>query len=145
MLRPRLFIGLLYTADLEDHVAEHGISFHALADDVQCRRDDVMSAVRRLENCIDYVSHWMSANRLKLNTDKTELLWAGSRHCPAVLEARVRHHHHHYHHIIFYSGLSIKNTTRTTVREGRQSSDDTYVRIAAAEQNCLQALSEHRQ
>ena len=54
-------------------------------------------------------------------------------------------HHHHHHHRIFYSGLSIKNTTRTTVREARQSSDDTYVRIAAVEQNCLQALSEHRQ
>ena len=25
--------------------------------------------------------HWMSANRLKVNTDKTELLWVGSRHC----------------------------------------------------------------
>jgi len=76
VLGPRLFI--LYTADLEDHVAEHGVSFHAFADDmqlyVQCRRDDVMSAVRRLENCIDDVSHWMSANRLKLNADKTELL-----------------------------------------------------------------------
>jgi len=33
----------------------------------------------------------------------------------------------------------MKNTARTTVREGRQSSDNTYVRIAAAEQNCLQA------
>jgi len=73
VLGPRLFI--LYTADLEDHVAEHGVSFHAFADDtqlyVQCRRDDVMSAVRRLENCIDDVSHWMSANRLNLNADKT--------------------------------------------------------------------------
>jgi len=27
----------------------------------------------------------MSANRLKLNADKTELLWAGSRHGPALL------------------------------------------------------------
>ena len=51
----------MYTADLEDHVAEHKVSFHAFADDtqlfVQCRRDDVMSAVRRLENCIDDVSN----------------------------------------------------------------------------------------
>ena len=87
MLGPRL----LYTADLEDHVAEHVhvVSFQAFADDtqlyVQCRRDDVMSAVLRLENCIDDVSHWMSANRLKLNADKTELLWAGPRHGPVVL------------------------------------------------------------
>ena len=39
----------------------------------------------------------------------------------------------------------MKNTARTTVREGRQSSDNTYIRIAVAEQNCRQALSEHRQ
>jgi len=26
------------------------------------------------------VGRWMSTNRLKLNTDKTELLWTGSRH-----------------------------------------------------------------
>ena len=72
VLGPHLFI--LYTADLENHVAEHKVSFHAFADDtqlyVQCR-DDVMPAVRRLENCIDDDSHWMSANRLKLNADKT--------------------------------------------------------------------------
>jgi len=59
VLWPRLFI--LYTADLEDHVAEHKVSFHAFADDTQlyvnCRRDDVMSVVRRLENCIDDVSN----------------------------------------------------------------------------------------
>jgi len=56
---PRLFI--LYTADLEDHVAEHGVSFHAFADDTQlyvhCRGDDVTSVVLRLQNCIEAVSH----------------------------------------------------------------------------------------
>ena len=91
VLGPRLFI--LHTADLEDHVAEHGVSFHAFADEhalyVQCRRDDVMSAVRRLEKCIDNVSHWMSASRLKLNADKTELLWAGSLHSLAVLGSEL--------------------------------------------------------
>jgi len=33
VLGPRLFI--LYTADLEDHVTEHGVSFHAFANDTQ--------------------------------------------------------------------------------------------------------------
>jgi len=87
VLGPRLFI--LYTADLEDQVAEHGVNFHAFADDTQlyvhCRRDDVASAIRQLENCIEDVSHWMSANRLKLNAEKTELLWAGSRHGSSLL------------------------------------------------------------
>jgi len=31
------------------------------------------------------VSHWMSANRLKLNPDKTELLWAGSKYSQSSL------------------------------------------------------------
>ena len=87
MLGPRPFI--LYTADLEDHVAEHGVRFHAFTDDTQlyvhCRHNKVMSAVLRLENCIKEVSDWMSANCLKLNTDKTELLWTGSHHGPAML------------------------------------------------------------
>jgi len=61
VLSPRLFI--LYTADLEDQVAEHGVSFHAFADDAQlhvhCRRDEVTSAVLRLENCIAEISDWI--------------------------------------------------------------------------------------
>ena len=87
VLGPRLFI--MYTADLEDQVSEHGVSYHAFADDtqlyVQCHYKDTSSAVQRLEHCITDVGHWMSANRLKLNTDKTELLWAGSRHGSASL------------------------------------------------------------
>ena len=54
VLGPRLFI--LYTADLEDHVAEHGVSFHAFADDTRLPSYDL-----RLENCIKEVSDWMSA------------------------------------------------------------------------------------
>ena len=79
-------------ADLEDHVAEHDVSFHAFADDcddtqkyVHCCQDEVTPAVLRLENCTEELSHWMSANRLKLKADKTELLWAESRHDPALL------------------------------------------------------------
>ena len=84
MLGQRLFI--LQTADLEDHVAEHGVSSTRLQTTrsymytVVATRDEVTSAVLRLENCIEEVSDWMSANRLKLNADKMELLWARSRH-----------------------------------------------------------------
>ena len=38
-------------------------------------------ATAKLESCISDVDDWMSANRLKLNTEKTEsLLWTGTRH-----------------------------------------------------------------
>jgi len=81
VLGPRLFI--LYTADLVDVTERHAVTLHAFADDTQlylhCRRDDMASTTVQLERCLTDVGHWMSANRLKLNADKTELLWAGSR------------------------------------------------------------------
>ena len=56
----------------------------SFADDTQlylhCLRADVAAAATQLKMCIADVSQWMSANRLKLSIDKTELLWAGSRH-----------------------------------------------------------------
>jgi len=34
----------------------------------------------RLEICLDDASYWMAANRLRLNAEKTKLLWARSRY-----------------------------------------------------------------
>jgi len=39
-----------------------------------CLRTDTAATVARLERCLLDVSHWTSANRLKLNPDKTELV-----------------------------------------------------------------------
>ena len=41
---------------------------------------DVDSKVRQLVACIAEISHWMSANRLKLNTNKSQFIWLGTRH-----------------------------------------------------------------
>ena len=80
---------ILYMADLADLVAKHQVNFHSFADDsqiyLQCRISEASSAVSKLEDCISVIGHWMSANRLKLNADKTELLWVGSRHNLASL------------------------------------------------------------
>ena len=69
VLGPLLF--LLYTADLAELAARFGVTLHAFADDNQlylsCRTDDADLSVAALERCVTAISHWMSANRLKLN------------------------------------------------------------------------------
>jgi len=84
-------------ADLADVVKQHQVNLHAYADDTQlylhCCLDDTAAAVTRLEICLDDVSHWMAANRLKLKAEKTELLWTaeqGSR-VPGWLLDSQRH------------------------------------------------------
>jgi len=76
----RVFI--LYVSDFEDIAATHNVNIYSYTDDTQLylsgRHDDTTSTVHQLEGCITDVSHWMSANRLKLNTEKSELLWSGS-------------------------------------------------------------------
>jgi len=40
----------------------------------------MQSAAANVEQCVAATEHWMAANRLRLNADKTELIWAGARH-----------------------------------------------------------------
>ena len=49
------------------------------------QRQHMTTAGRQLEMCLTDVSHWMAANRLKLNADKTELLWTGSKYGSTLL------------------------------------------------------------
>jgi len=88
VLGPILF--MLYVADLADIINRHGVTLHSFADDMQlylhCCREDITTAATWLKECIMDVGHWMSANRLKLNTDKTELIWTGSRHSISQLD-----------------------------------------------------------
>jgi len=39
-----------------------------------------MSPMERLTNCIVKIRDWMASNRLKLNEDKTHVIWLGARH-----------------------------------------------------------------
>jgi len=90
VLGPVLFV--LYVADLADIINRHSVTLHSFADDTQlylhCCREDITTAATRLKECIMDVVRWMSANRLTLNTDKTELLWTGSRHSISQLHGR---------------------------------------------------------
>ena len=80
VLGPILFI--IYTADLESIVSEHGLSLHQYADDSQiygsCQPLAVSSLSSTVSQCVGNVSSWMSSNRLQLNADKTEVMWCTS-------------------------------------------------------------------
>ena len=61
----------------------HGISFHIYADDTQVyvpfHISEEQECLARLESCLEEVKHWMAANWLKLNDDKTEFIIFGSK------------------------------------------------------------------
>jgi len=76
-------------SDLADQVVKYGVSLHAYVDDTQLYfhfcRNEITSYIDQLERCVLDIGHWMSTNRLKLNTDKTKLLFASSSHLRELL------------------------------------------------------------
>ena len=85
VLGPILY--LLYITPLGGIVRKHGMMLHFCADDTQIyfsfdsNAPELVTA-SRLEACVKDVSDWMSLNKLKLNSDKTELLLTASQFCP---------------------------------------------------------------
>ena len=81
VLGPLLF--LLYTAELLDIIKDQGLKAHSYADDTQVHvstgAEDVETAVQRFVSCTERIESWMGSNRLKMNADKTQVIWIGSR------------------------------------------------------------------
>ena len=80
VLGPLLF--LLYTADIPLIAGQFGLGVYCYADDGQLyifdRAGHSDRLVSKVTVCINEIDEWMSSNRLKLNTDKTQFIWLGT-------------------------------------------------------------------
>ena len=81
VLGPLLYV--LYTADVAGIVTSFGLGVHLYADDTQlhgsCLASDAEALPRSVLRSIEAVRLWMASNRLRLNPDKTQFVWFGTR------------------------------------------------------------------
>ena len=82
VLGPKFFLD--YESPLGQIIRSHGLTAHFYADDTQIyfafSPDDESQSIQKLEECVIEIREWMSINFLKLNDEKTELLFLGSPH-----------------------------------------------------------------
>uniref|UniRef100_A0A670IIH6 Reverse transcriptase domain-containing protein n=1 Tax=Podarcis muralis TaxID=64176 RepID=A0A670IIH6_PODMU len=80
VLSPMLFN--IYMKPLGEIIRGFGLGVHQYADDTQLYlsfKSEPVKAVKVLCECLEAVGGWMAANRLRLNPDKTEVLFWGDR------------------------------------------------------------------
>ena len=85
LLGPLLFI--LYTKDMIEIAAQYGLSIHMYADDTQLYiafqplTDNFpnQGVEDKIEKCLGEIKKWMSLNFLKLNPEKTDLIFIGRK------------------------------------------------------------------
>ena len=65
----------MYTKSLGDIIEHHGLQYHIYADDIQIYMPlSHPCDIERLELCLKDLYAWLTTNKLKLNSSKTELL-----------------------------------------------------------------------
>lgn len=90
ILGPLLFI--LYTKELEHIAAKYDFLIHLYADDSQLylsfdpQKDDHTDQLRKLKLCFNEIKQWMTANFLKMNDTKTEIMEIHGLHPRATLQ-----------------------------------------------------------
>jgi hypothetical protein len=81
VLGPLLYT--LYTTPVGDICCENGISFQIYADDTQnyisFSVNETAANLTRMQKCVSQLKTWMTHNMLKLNTDKTEIIFFGGK------------------------------------------------------------------
>ena len=87
------FLYTIYTLPLGDILRQNGMSYHLYADDTQLymafdvhNELSLSNTVCQLQQCVGIVKSWMMHNKLKLNDDKTELLFIASPHFSKTLK-----------------------------------------------------------
>ena len=72
----------LYSQPLSDVIQTHNCSFHKYADDTEIAKGappvSFPSVQASVQSCITDILSWMNSNKLKLNTDKTEVMKSGT-------------------------------------------------------------------
>jgi len=90
---PLLFV--LYTIDLVQLIARHGMALHLYVDDTQIigsyRISNVDTFMSSISDCLGDVARSMRSNRLQLNSSKTEVMWCET----------IRRQHLYYLHLKF--------------------------------------------
>ena len=80
VLGPLLF--LLYTSDIWSIASKHHINSHSFADDTRLylsgNPKDTQLLRSSIVACINEITEWCAANKLKLNPNKTEFLWGAT-------------------------------------------------------------------
>ena len=81
VLGPRLFT--MYIKPLSAIIDSHSIIHHSFADDLQLQMsappDRIYELLHSMQSCISDVKAWATANMLKLNDNKTELMLVTSK------------------------------------------------------------------
>src|SRR6218665_3059082 len=88
VLGPLLYI--IYTSDIAALLASYSALAQLYADDVQtylhCSPSDAIATTRVMSSIMRALETWMSSNRLRLNSAKTQFIWLGTRQQLARLD-----------------------------------------------------------